>query len=682
MPRHEGHGRQVLERRGRGKQEPLAGDAAEREQGLRLGLRLDPLGNRVDAERVAEAHHGARQLGSVALGHQAEDERAIDLQHVDREPVQVGKRGVARPEVVDREPDTERLQLPQPLEVGLGVVHHRALGQLDDEVRRREPRLLQRPGDVPLELALLQVTARDVQGDVQALVGHPHLVAPAAPVLAGPLQHEAPELDDVTRFLGQLDELPRHQHAALGVPPARERLAAEQRARAERDDRLVLEEELAVGQRAADVGLEAQALAQRLLHVRLEHDVAILAGGFGVVHRDVGVAQQILGCALGRRERHAHADADLDVGLPDHERHAERFDQLGGGPLDIRQPVDAFEQDGELVARQPRHGIGGAHGADQPLRHRLQQPIARVVAERVVDVLEVVEVEEHDRHVAARAAGQRERVLDAIAEQVPVGEPGQRIVKRQLPQLLFEALALADVAQVERQALHRRIGGQVAADDLEREALLAALDQQLDRANGAGRRGRDLREEYLQPLAILTRPQAEQVAADDVVGLHAERALERRRGELQGAVLRDDQDDVRGIRDERRVSRLDQFLRPPLADPRIVAQHGALAEHDEQRDHEDDDRHLGHRAGDLRAGDVDEHDEGHEHRAIRQRPRQWMPRRRTRADRRRGGAQLAACGDRDAAGSTRRTSRPGGRRAGSRRRPSRAPTGCRRGTSW
>ena len=245
---------------------------------------------------------------------------------------------------------------------------------------------------------------------------------------------------------------------------------------------------------------------------------------------------------------------------------------------------------------------------------------ARIVAERVVDVLEVVEVEEHDSHVAPGAAGQRERVLDAIAEEVPVGEPGQRIVKRQLAQLLFEALALADVAQVERQPLHRGIGGQVAADNLEREALLNALDKQLDRANGPGSRGRDLRQEYLQALAILTRPQGEKVAADDVVGLHAERALERRRGELQGAVRRDDQDDVRGIRDERRVSRLHQFLRPPFTDPRIVAQHRPLAEHDEQRDHEDNDGHLGHRAGDLRAGDVDEDDEGHEHRAVRQCP--------------------------------------------------------------
>jgi hypothetical protein len=52
------------------------------------------------------------------------------------------------------------------------------------------------------------------------------------------------------------------------------------------------------------------------------------------------------------------------------------------------------------------------------------------VAERVVDDLEVVEVEEEqgDARPAAPPAGQR--ALDVIAEQDPVGETGERIVER------------------------------------------------------------------------------------------------------------------------------------------------------------------------------------------------------------------------------------------------------------
>ena len=56
----------------------------------------------------------------------------------------------------------------------------------------------------------------------------------------------------------------------------------------------------------------------------------------------------------------------------------------------------------------------------QPLGDLDEQEVARRVAEEVVDLLEAVEVEEEDGDaVAARGL---ERVLDAIAEQRPVGE--------------------------------------------------------------------------------------------------------------------------------------------------------------------------------------------------------------------------------------------------------------------
>ncbi len=41
-----------------------------------------------------------------------------------------------------------------------------------------------------------------------------------------------------------------------------------------------------------------------------------------------------------------------------------------------------------------------ADGLVQPLGHDLQQPVPHVVAERVVDLLEAVEVEQHQRGVA------------------------------------------------------------------------------------------------------------------------------------------------------------------------------------------------------------------------------------------------------------------------------------------
>ena len=160
-----------------------------------------------------------------------------------------------------------------------------------------------------------------------------------------------------------------------------------------------------------------------------------------------------------------------------------------------RLAADAFEQDRELVAAEARHRVGRSRRLHQPLRRRLQQAIAGVVAERVVDVLEVVEVEEHDRHAQLRALRQRQRVLDPVPEQAAVGEQRERVVERELAQLLLERLALADVAEIERQPGDGRVVGEVAADALERAAPVAGLDHGLDGTDRAAARRGHLGEE-------------------------------------------------------------------------------------------------------------------------------------------------------------------------------------------
>ena len=67
-----------------------------------MGL-LDPLGERLDRERLAELDERAdERLALLGLG-EPRDERAVDLQRVDGELLQVGERGVAGAEVVDRD---------------------------------------------------------------------------------------------------------------------------------------------------------------------------------------------------------------------------------------------------------------------------------------------------------------------------------------------------------------------------------------------------------------------------------------------------------------------------------------------------------------------------------------------------------------------------------------------------
>ena len=90
--------------------------------------------------------------------------------------------------------------------------------------------------------------------------------------------------------------------------------------------------------------------------------------------------------------------------------------------------------DGELVAAHAGDRVGLAHQRAQPIGDHLQELVAGGMAERVVDVLEVVEVEHvGGDHLAALGAG--ERVLEPLVQQDAVGQARQRVVQRHVRDL-------------------------------------------------------------------------------------------------------------------------------------------------------------------------------------------------------------------------------------------------------
>ena len=88
----------------------------------------------------------------------------------------------------------------------------------------------------------------------------------------------------------------------------------------------------------------------------------------------------------------------------------------------------------------------GPHAGRQALGHAGEQHVAGRVAERVVDRLEVVEVEEGDRQRPLVSGRRASACVDPIDEQGAVGEPGQGVVPGPGRQLGFEGDPLAHVA--------------------------------------------------------------------------------------------------------------------------------------------------------------------------------------------------------------------------------------------
>src|SRR6266851_127882 len=87
------------------------------------------------------------------------------------------------------------------------------------------------------------------------------------------------------------------------------------------------------------------------------------------------------------------------------------------------------------------------YGLYQPLADGHQKPVARDVAEAVVHVLEVIDIQEkHRERLATFAAGPAQRVRHAIEKQRAIGQTGQRIVEGVVNELALRLTLFRDVA--------------------------------------------------------------------------------------------------------------------------------------------------------------------------------------------------------------------------------------------
>ena len=192
-----------------------------------------------------------------------------------------------------------------------------------------------------------------------------------------------------------------------------------------------------------------------------------------MVHRGVRVADQRLGvAAVVGVHRDADRAAHQQLALLDHHRLRELLDHLLRDVRDIRGALDLGQHHHELVAADAADGVARAQLRRQAASDLLQQRVAYGVAERVVDGLEPVEVDEHHRGLAAVTLAERECLGEPVFQQAAVGKPGERIVVGEVlgarPRVLQLGGALGDHALegVER-LLHARVGLALGGDVLE-----------------------------------------------------------------------------------------------------------------------------------------------------------------------------------------------------------------------
>ncbi|ODS03010.1 hypothetical protein AUC71_12115 [Methyloceanibacter marginalis] len=216
------------------------------------------------------------------------------------------------------------------------------------------------------------------------------------------------------------------------MPPADQGLVAGQLAVLQTELRLIVEIELVLAQGAAEIALQTAAFLERRIHGRLEEAEGVAAVFLGAIKREIGVLQQ---CVVRLGVEGAQGNADAGRGCDLMAVHlvtgAQRIAEAAGKPHGILGRLDLLSDDGELVTAKPADEIDLSNIFLQARGDLLQQRIAGGMAERVVHLLEAVEVETEHRDDVAVALGARDRTVKMLPELHPIGQAGERIVQGQ-----------------------------------------------------------------------------------------------------------------------------------------------------------------------------------------------------------------------------------------------------------
>ena len=197
--------------------------------------------------------------------------------------------------------------------------------------------------------------------------------------------------------------------------PAQQRLVAADLRRAAVDLGLIEQPQLPAGQCFSQIGFDLETFTRLGVHFRRKEPVRRSARRLGVVHRVIGIGQQRrLVLAVFGEQTHADARRQSDPVPIDLDRLGDRAGYPGHDAHDALDAASVRQHDDELVPAQARNRIAGSHVAHQPPRHLDQDAVAGCVPERIVDVLEVVQV--HEQHgeppVGALRMGDRVRFVE------------------------------------------------------------------------------------------------------------------------------------------------------------------------------------------------------------------------------------------------------------------------------
>ena len=85
---------------------------------------------------MGERDHRLHQGRGIRILEHGDDEGTVDLERLHRKPGEIGERGIAGSEIIDRHAHAELVHVEQLLDVDADVLHDQALGDLQVDACR------------------------------------------------------------------------------------------------------------------------------------------------------------------------------------------------------------------------------------------------------------------------------------------------------------------------------------------------------------------------------------------------------------------------------------------------------------------------------------------------------------------------------------------------------------------
>ncbi len=419
--------------------------AGEQAQLVQFSGCFDAFGDRLHAQFARHCRDRLHDGGIAAIGGQVLDEGVVDLQTVHRQVLQVGQGGVTGPEIVDDDLYAETAQITDEDGGALRIFDEGAFGQFQAQQLRRKVQVEHQSVQRGEKVVLVELQGGHIDGDRES---GPGIDAQVDAVFQRTLDGPQTDFPDRAMLFGHGQELVGQQQSVCRVMPAQQRLVAGDGARADVDDRLIVQLDLAVFDGLRHFGQELQLHGARVGDAAGEEPHIAASDRFDLVHRRIGAADERLRVVrILWRECDADARRQEKGAIGQDQRPLDGLENPAAQRFDVIAAVGRRNQDDELVSAHAPDRMPGASRFAQPACNFAQSLVAGTVSQRIVDQLVAVQIDIQERGRRAPA----QMGLDLLQDVRPIGQTGQGIAHRRPCEPLFSRLALQEQRQRARQ---------------------------------------------------------------------------------------------------------------------------------------------------------------------------------------------------------------------------------------